>query len=87
MHRNFKLLSFGEEAQEDEEETAIINKQFSSKSKSAHDNLVDPKLSAVLAIEPAGLPDKKPTEDDSLVDSDGVELTEEEQTRAKKEAA
>lgn len=44
--RNFKLLSFGEEAEEDEEETVVLNKQFVGKSKSAHDNLADPKLSS-----------------------------------------
>ncbi|OAD52864.1 Peptidyl-prolyl cis-trans isomerase CWC27 like protein [Eufriesea mexicana] len=34
--KDFNLLSFGEEAQEDEEESVILNKKFSSKGKSVH---------------------------------------------------
>lgn len=49
--RNFKLLSFGEEAEEDEEETIEVNKKFAGKGKSAHDTLADPKLSAQTAVE------------------------------------
>lgn len=63
--RNFSLLSFGEEAEEDEEESVILNKQFSGKGKSAHDHLTDPKLSTQLAVEPAGPPSKKKREDRS----------------------
>lgn len=63
--KNFNLLSFGEEAEEDEEESAIINKQFSGKGKSAHDRLSDPKLSSQPAVEPAGPPSKKLKEDRS----------------------
>lgn len=37
--RNFKLLSFGAEAEEDEEEFNKLNEQFSGKSKSSHDVL------------------------------------------------
>lgn len=40
------MLSFGEEAEEDEEETNIVAQKLSGKSKSAHDNLADPKLSS-----------------------------------------
>ena len=61
--RNFNLLSFGEEAEEDEEESAILNKQFSGKGKSAHDHLSDPKLSAQSAVEAAEPPSKKKKED------------------------
>ena len=61
--KNFNLLSFGEEAEEDEEESAILNKQFSGKGKSAHDHLSDPKLSAQSAVEPAEPPSKKKKED------------------------
>ncbi|OAD56011.1 Peptidyl-prolyl cis-trans isomerase CWC27 like protein [Eufriesea mexicana] len=43
--KDFNLLSFGEKAEEDEEESAILNKKSSGKSKSAHDRLTDPKLS------------------------------------------
>lgn len=61
--RNFKLLSFGEEAEEDEEESLVLNKQYSGKGKSAHDCLSDPKLSAQPVVEPAGPPSKKLKED------------------------
>ncbi|XP_043255443.1 spliceosome-associated protein CWC27 homolog [Colletes gigas] len=61
--KNFNLLSFGEEAEGDEEESAILNKQFTSKGKSAHDHSTNPKLSAQVAIEPAGPPSKKRKED------------------------
>ncbi|OAD55248.1 Peptidyl-prolyl cis-trans isomerase CWC27 like protein [Eufriesea mexicana] len=44
--RDFNLLSFGEEAEEDEEESVILNKKFRDKSKLAHDHLTDPKLSS-----------------------------------------
>ncbi|OAD56977.1 Peptidyl-prolyl cis-trans isomerase CWC27 like protein [Eufriesea mexicana] len=44
--KNFNLLSFGEKAEEDEEESAILNKKSSGKSKSAHDHLNNPKLSS-----------------------------------------
>uniref|UniRef100_A0A8D8PN49 Spliceosome-associated protein CWC27 homolog n=2 Tax=Cacopsylla melanoneura TaxID=428564 RepID=A0A8D8PN49_9HEMI len=49
--KNFKLLSFGEEAEEDEEEVEQVNQKFSGKSKSTHDVLQDPKLSNVPAVE------------------------------------
>lgn len=51
--RNYKLLSFGEEAEEDEEEVAEVNKKFSGKGKSSHDLTNDPKLSAQPAVEPS----------------------------------
>ncbi|XP_018059569.1 PREDICTED: uncharacterized protein LOC108694515 [Atta colombica] len=63
--KNFKLLSFGEEAEEDEEESSILNRQYSSKGKSAHDCLSDPKLSSQSVIEPAEPPSKKIKEDRS----------------------
>lgn len=63
--KNFNLLSFGEEAEEDEEESVILNKQYSGKGKSAHDHLSDPKLSAQPAVESDGPPSKKKKEDRS----------------------
>lgn len=48
--RNFKLLSFGEEAEEDEEELIDAVKEFSSRPKSTHDVLKDPQLSSEPAI-------------------------------------
>ncbi|KAH0821949.1 hypothetical protein GEV33_000842 [Tenebrio molitor] len=44
--RNFKLLSFGAEAEEDEEALARENEKFMGKGKSTHDVLDDPKLSS-----------------------------------------
>lgn len=45
MFRNFGLLSFGEEAEEDETETNDFVQKNSSKSKSVHDAIDDPRLS------------------------------------------
>ncbi|OAD53757.1 Peptidyl-prolyl cis-trans isomerase CWC27 like protein [Eufriesea mexicana] len=45
-YSNFNLLSFGEKAEEDEEESAVLNRKSSGKSKSAHGHLTDPKLSS-----------------------------------------
>ncbi|OAD55420.1 Peptidyl-prolyl isomerase cwc27 [Eufriesea mexicana] len=61
--KDFNLLSFGEEAEEDEEESVILNKKFSDKDKSAYDHLTDPKLSSQPAVEPPGLVNKKRKED------------------------
>ncbi|XP_046484227.1 spliceosome-associated protein CWC27 homolog [Neodiprion pinetum] len=72
--KNFKLLSFGEEAEEDEEESVVLSKQFSTKGKSAHDNLADPKLSSELAID-NGEPSSKKMKGDE--DSDSESATEE----------
>ncbi|OAD59313.1 Peptidyl-prolyl cis-trans isomerase CWC27 like protein [Eufriesea mexicana] len=44
--KNFNLLSFGKKAEEDEGESAILNKKFNGKIKSAHDHLTDSKLSS-----------------------------------------
>lgn len=48
--RNFKLLSFGEEAEEDEEELNDAVKEFSGRPKSTHDVLHDPQLSSEPAV-------------------------------------
>lgn len=84
--RNFKLLSFGEEAEEDEEESSVLNKQYSGKGKSAHDCLSDPKLSSQ-TVEPAGSPSKKLKEDRSSdgESDDGETCTSEELTALAKE--
>ncbi|OAD57992.1 Peptidyl-prolyl cis-trans isomerase CWC27 like protein [Eufriesea mexicana] len=63
--KDFSLLSFGEEAEKDEEESVKLNKEISGKSKSAHDHLTDPKLSSHQAVEPLGLTNKRRTEDRS----------------------
>lgn len=50
IKKNFKLLSFGEEAEEDEAEVEAVNKAYKGQSKSSHDLANDPKLSSVPAI-------------------------------------
>ncbi|KAJ1524240.1 hypothetical protein ONE63_010756 [Megalurothrips usitatus] len=49
--KNFKLLSFGEEAEEDEEQVSSVNEKLSGRGKSTHDVLDDPSLSSVPAVE------------------------------------
>lgn len=66
--RNYKLLSFGEEAEEDEEETAEASKAFSGRSKSTHDVLDDPKLSSFPAVETDK--DDKDSDDDRSSDAE-----------------
>ena len=54
--KDFKLLSFGDEAEDDEEEIEKISEDFKGKSKSSHDLLKsDPKLSSIPAIDPSEL--------------------------------
>ncbi|OAD60038.1 Peptidyl-prolyl cis-trans isomerase CWC27 like protein [Eufriesea mexicana] len=57
--KDFNVLSFGEKAEEDEEESVILNKKFVGKGKSTHDHLTDPKLSTQSAIEPSELANKR----------------------------
>lgn len=86
FYRNFKLLSFGEEAEEDEEESVVLSKQFNAKGKSAHDNLVDPKLSSEPAIEIDEPPSKKrKSDEDSDADSDGERKSPDEDVALSKE--
>lgn len=49
--KNFKLLSFGEEAEEDEEQVASVNEKLGGRGKSTHDVLDDPNLSSIPAVE------------------------------------
>ncbi|KAK7058751.1 Peptidyl-prolyl isomerase cwc27 [Halocaridina rubra] len=44
--KNFKLLSFGDEAEEEEEEVLAATKSFTKKGNSAHDIAMDPTLSS-----------------------------------------
>lgn len=62
--KNYKLLSFGDEAEEDEEENIRENERFTGKGKSTHDVLDDPKLSSK-SVE--GATEKQ---DDEVGDSD-----------------
>jgi len=50
VKKNFKLLSFGEEAEEDEAEIETVNEAYKGQSKSSHDLTNDPKLSSVPAV-------------------------------------
>lgn len=59
--KNFGLLSFGDEAEGDEQETEQFVKKTSGKSKSTHDVLNDPKLSK----QSVTMPDKKDKKDSS----------------------
>lgn len=52
--KNFSLLSFGEEAEEDEEQLDRATVSFRGKSKSSHDLTDDPRLSSVPAVEEEG---------------------------------
>ncbi|GFR31311.1 spliceosome-associated protein CWC27 homolog [Trichonephila clavata] len=49
--KDFKLLSFGDEAEEDEAEILAVNETFKGQSKSSHDLTNDPKLSSVPAVD------------------------------------
>ncbi|KAF7255277.1 hypothetical protein EG68_07844 [Paragonimus skrjabini miyazakii] len=44
--KNFSLLSFGEEAEEEEHVTTVVSEKLRKKGKSAHDLLSDPRLSS-----------------------------------------
>lgn len=80
------MLSFGEEAEEDEEESLVLNRQYSGKGKSAHDCLADPKLSSQPVVEPAEPPSKKIKEDRSSDwESDDETRTPEELAALRKE--
>jgi len=67
IFRNFKLLSFGEEAEEDEEELIDVVKEYSGRPKSTHDVLKDPQLSS----EPAVI-DNELTDDINISSSDQI---------------
>ncbi|XP_074603239.1 spliceosome-associated protein CWC27 homolog [Brevipalpus obovatus] len=51
--KDFKLLSFGDEAEEEEEELGMVIESFKEKSKSSHDIIKDdPRLSSIPAVDP-----------------------------------
>lgn len=66
--KNFGLLSFGDEAEEEDEQVEEMNKKISKKGKSAHDVLgsADPKLSS----EPAVKPEELRNQDGTIEDND-----------------
>ncbi|XP_051541914.1 spliceosome-associated protein CWC27 homolog [Myxocyprinus asiaticus] len=68
--KNFSLLSFGEEAEEDEEVVNQVSQTMKGKSKSSHDLLKDdPKLSSVPVVDR----DKRAREDSEDDDDDNEE--------------
>lgn len=59
--KNFTLLSFGDEAEEEEEEISRVSTEYRGKSKSSHDLLKnDTKLSAIPAIDESELSERGP---------------------------
>uniref|UniRef100_A0A671NW26 Spliceosome-associated protein CWC27 homolog n=2 Tax=Sinocyclocheilus anshuiensis TaxID=1608454 RepID=A0A671NW26_9TELE len=69
--KNFSLLSFGEEAEEDEEMVSKVSQTMKGKSKSSHDLLKDdPKLSSVPVIDRNQGDDFEDASDDSEDESD-----------------
>lgn len=80
QYRNFGLLSFGEEAEEDEAETHNFVQKNASKSKSMHDVVDDPKLSKqTAAIE------KQADDTDKVEKSPQAESEDEEEVNARRE--
>ncbi|XP_052777284.1 spliceosome-associated protein CWC27 homolog isoform X2 [Mya arenaria] len=82
--KNFQLLSFGEEAEEDEEEVAKVAEGWRGKSKSSHDMTKDPKLSAVPAVEISPERGEKRRADSPEQDSDEDRQREERRENVKK---
>lgn len=73
--RNFGLLSFGEEAEGDEQETTIFVKQNAGKAKSLHDATDDPKLSKEPIKMPKTEPEPEPEQNDEHLSDDCEEET------------
>ncbi|XP_060077332.1 spliceosome-associated protein CWC27 homolog [Ylistrum balloti] len=76
--KNYSLLSFGEEAEEDEEEVSMAVKDMKGRSKSSHDLTDDPKLSS----QPAVSSDRKKRK----IDDDDSEESDEESNKSIKES-
>ncbi|MFH4975085.1 hypothetical protein AB6A40_001794 [Gnathostoma spinigerum] len=62
--QNLNLLSFGDEAEADEEELSFANSHLKSKSKSAHDILTDERLSKEVAVRPEELEEIVPVKNE-----------------------
>ena len=70
-NKNFSLLSFGDEAEEEEEEITRVTNKYKGKSKSSHDLLTnDEKLSSVPVVDQSELSDSK---DDTVIKGRSVE--------------
>ncbi|CAH1999798.1 unnamed protein product [Acanthoscelides obtectus] len=70
--KNFKLLSFGEEAEEDEEESTKQNQKYVGKGKSSHDVLDDPKLSSETQPLDSDIKDEEKEENDTEEQLDSI---------------
>ncbi|KAM9456017.1 spliceosome-associated protein CWC27 homolog [Clarias gariepinus] len=78
--KNFNLLSFGEEAEEDEEMVTQVSQTMKGKSKSSHDLLKDdPKLSSIPVV------DSKVGEDGNSEEGEDDEEEDEDEKMRKKE--
>ncbi|GFR66125.1 peptidyl-prolyl cis-trans isomerase CWC27 homolog [Elysia marginata] len=74
--KNFSLLSFGTEAEEDEEQVFKASKKFSGKSKSSHDLTNDPKLSSVPVLDSGDSeksPGKRKVQEEDLESKEHIE--------------
>ncbi|XP_076440849.1 uncharacterized protein LOC143280150 [Babylonia areolata] len=80
--KNFSLLSFGDEAEDDEEQVDKATESFRGKSKSSHDLTDDPRLSSIPAVEKDGTEEDKrkkkvegsPEDKHKKVDTEDTEL-------------
>ncbi|XP_028274212.1 spliceosome-associated protein CWC27 homolog [Parambassis ranga] len=87
--KNFSLLSFGEEAEEEEEMVNQVSQTLKGKSKSSHDLLKDdPRLSSVPAVNkkqkkgtPGGAEESEDTDGDSQDDTDDEEYDSDQKER------
>ncbi|CAJ0937954.1 unnamed protein product, partial [Mesorhabditis belari] len=87
--KKLNLLSFGDEAEEDEDELTQINKKLSNKGKSAHDALDDEQLSKQVAVTRDEMADYDPDEDaqdlTSMKDEDLDSIIEQERKQKERE--
>ncbi|KAF4082714.1 hypothetical protein AMELA_G00154870 [Ameiurus melas] len=84
--KNFSLLSFGEEAEEEEEMVTQVSQTMKGKSKSSHDLLKnDPKLSSVPVMDSRTSPGDASEGDDETQDQDDEDDEDEDRKMRKKE--
>jgi len=80
--KDFKLLSFGDEAEEDEQEDIVSNQKLTSKGKSSHDH-GDEKLSSKTLME-VGEETMETVEEEEVIEEEEI-IEEEEQNKKNKE--
>uniref|UniRef100_A0A8C5D8Z0 Spliceosome-associated protein CWC27 homolog n=1 Tax=Gouania willdenowi TaxID=441366 RepID=A0A8C5D8Z0_GOUWI len=82
--KNFSLLSFGEEAEEEEEMVNEVSQKFKGKSKSSHDLLKDdPRLSSVPAVDSFVCASQSDDDDDEEDEDDDEDVDDEEDSERK----